>query len=105
MNLLDKHENLYVDVIDQPTNMIPVVGGEILVHIPIETLFYAENNREYYPLKIHNKKKMAKYVAEMLIEWGGNADTGSTEFEDFLDKMFEDALENGEMWLDADEGE
>jgi hypothetical protein len=103
MNILDKHENLYVSILDQKVNMIPVAGGEILIHIPIETLYYAENHRQYDPLKIHSKKKMVDYVIEWLTEFGGNCDTGSTEFEDFLDKMFDEALECGEEWLDMAE--
>lgn len=95
MKLLDKHENMRSQYISE-TN-------EIVVHIPVDTLFYAMNHRTYYPLKIHNKSKMIDYVAEWLTEWGGDAEIGSTAFEDFLDRMFEDALESGEEWLDADE--
>lgn len=107
MNLLDKHHNIYVDTLDQPVNMHPVEGGEILIHIPIETLFYAENHREYNPfeIKVKNKKAMVDYVVEWLAEWGGNQDTGSTEFEDFLDNMFEHAFEDGEEWIEYDEAD
>ena len=105
MNILDKHENIYVDSIDQKVNMIPVKGGEILIHIPIDTLCFAQNHRQYNPLKVYSKKKMVEYVLEWLIEFGGNSETGSTEFEDFLDKMFDDALESGEEWLGEAEEE
>ena len=92
MKLLDKHENITVDTRNQ--------DKEIVVHIPVDTLFYAMNHRQYYPLKIHSKKKMVDYIVEWLIEWGGDQEVGSTAFEDFLDKMFDDALESGEEWLD-----
>jgi hypothetical protein len=95
MKLLDKHENIFVDTRKQ--------DGEILIHIPVDTLFYAMNHRQYYPLIIHDKQKMIDYVVEWLIEWGGDAEVGSTAFEDFLDRMFSDAYESGEDWLDEDD--
>jgi len=105
MRLENKHDNIYVDSCDiqEGVNLIPVTGGEILIHIPIETLFYAMNHRQDCPLRIYDKKRMVEYVTEWLSEWGGNQDTGSTAFEDFLDGMFTDALESGEEWLDMDE--
>jgi len=95
MNIQDKHENIGTKVIED----------NIVITIPAETLFYAMNHREFIPLKIHNKKEMVDYVVEMLTEWGGDGETGSTAFEDFLDAMFTDALENGEEWLDFDDSE
>jgi len=75
-------------------------GKNIIVKIPIDTLYFAENNRQYAPLEIHNKTEMVEYVLENFLNWGGDQETGSCEFEDFLDKMFDDALESGEEWLD-----
>ena len=95
MKLQDKHENINVTS----------DGEEIKVHIPIDTLFYAMSHRQYYPLKIHDKQKMVEYVLEWLTEWGGDQEVGSTAFEDFLDRMFSDAFECGETWLDEDSEE
>jgi hypothetical protein len=94
MKLLDKHENITVDTRNQ--------DKEIVIHIPVDTLFYAMNHRQFYPLKVLDKRKMVDYVVEWLTEWGGDAEVGSTAFEDFLDRMFEDAYESGEEWLDED---
>lgn len=93
MKLLDEHKNIRTEYNPET--------DDIIVRIPVETLFYAMNHRIYNPLKIHNKQDMKEYVVEWLTEWGGDSETGSTEFEDFLDKMFNDALEGGELWLDA----
>jgi len=98
MKLQDKHANIYTDTFITDDN-------EILIHIPVETLFYAMNHRQFYPLKVLDKGKMVNWVVEWLTEWGSDAETGSTAFEDFLDRMFEEALENGEEWLDFDEEE
>lgn len=94
MKLLDRHEDIKTTY-SSATNTI-------ILRIPVDTLSYAMNHRQYYPLKIYNKTKMIKYVAEWLTEWGGDAETGSTEFEDFLDRMFSDAYESGEEWLGED---
>lgn len=95
MKLLDKHENICT-TFNQEQN-------EVLVHVPVDTLFYAMNHRQFYPLKVHCKNKMTDYVLEWITEWGGDSEVGSTAFEDFLDRMFEHALESGEEWLDIDE--
>jgi hypothetical protein len=99
MKLQDKHEDIYTD------HFVTDDYDELLVHIPVETLFYAMNHREFNPLKVLDRNKMVDYVVEWLTEWGGDAEIGSTAFEDFLDRMFDDALEIGEMWLDFDEDE
>ena len=71
----------------------------IIINIPIDLLFYAENNREYDPLIVENKEKMAEWVTKNILEWGGNQNTGCTEFQVFLDRMFIEALEDGQDWL------
>jgi hypothetical protein len=95
MRLLDKHKNIRTEYNPE--------SNDIVVRIHVETLFYAMNHRMYNPLKIHNKGDMLNYVVEWLTEWGGDAEVGSTAFEDFLDRMFDDALGGGELWLDMDE--
>ena len=93
MILNDEHENIETKL----------VGDNIIINIPVDTLFYAMNHRMYLPLEIHSRKEMVEYVVAMLVEWGGDGETGSTAFEDFLDAMFTDALKNGEDWLDFNE--
>jgi len=105
MKLLDKHENLYVDTSTYHYGPNDDKDNEILIHIPVDTLFYAMNNRQYFPLKINNKHDMVKYVVDWLLEWGRDQETGSSTFEDFLDNMFTDALESGELWLNEREEE
>ena len=78
-----------------------MVDGEIIVRIPVELIYFAETNRQDFNLVIKDKNKMAQYLAENILEWGGDQETGSTAFEDFLDNMFVDALESGEDWLEC----
>ena len=80
---------------------VKATSKDIIIRIPISLLRWAQENRED-ELKIKNKKDMADWVVDNILDWGGNADLGSTAFEDFLDAMFIDALEGGEEWLDAD---
>ena len=80
---------------------VKATSKDIIIRIPISLLRWAQENRED-ELKIKNKKDKADWVVDNILDWGGNADLGSTAFEDFLDAMFIDALEGGEEWLDAD---
>lgn len=75
---------------------------DIVIRLPIDLLVWAEEHKEDSPLKIHDKEAMADWIVEQLMEWGGDQDTGSTAFEDFIDGTFMEALEWGEPWLDAD---
>jgi hypothetical protein len=79
-----------------------ILGKNIIIEIPIDLLKWTQEQKNEDRLKIHNKQEMAKYVQDNLLDWGGNDDIGSTAFEDFIDTMFNDALENGEEWLDYD---
>jgi hypothetical protein len=78
--------------------------GKVVIEIPIDLLKHTQEWRED-SIKIRNKKEMSDWVVENILEWGGNQDLGSTAFEDFIDAMFIEALENGEEWLDWVAGE
>ena len=78
-----------------------VKDNNIIIELPIDLLKFSQENRDD-KLKINNKEQMVNYIVNNILEWGGNADIGSTAFDDFIDAMFIDALEFGEYWLDAD---
>ncbi len=73
----------------------------VVIEIPLELLKFAQENREYSPFKINDINKMGQWVADRILYWGGNQDTGSTALEDILDGVTEEAYECCEDWLEA----
>jgi hypothetical protein len=74
----------------------------IVIKIPIDLLVFAEKNRED-SYNVTDKLEMAKYIAENIIEFShtvGQQEIGSSDFTDLLDRMFTDAYESAETWLD-----
>jgi hypothetical protein len=75
--------------------------NKVVIEIPLELLKFAQENREYMPFKINDVNKLGQWVADNVLDWGGNQDTGSTAFEDILDGVTEDAYSLCEDWLEA----
>lgn len=74
--------------------------GKLIIEIPASLMTFAQRERPDFPLAIHDEEKMGEWVAKYLLHFGGDSEQGVTEFELFLDKMFINAYEDGEMWLD-----
>ena len=78
-----------------------IINDNIVIFIPTELLKFAEENRES-PYVINDMELMAKYVVDHILEFSsrGNYDEGYSDFYLLLDGLFDDAYENGQLWLD-----
>lgn len=88
----------YCDPLTGTTMTAKVEGDELVIRLPLELLIFAQAQREE-SLTITDKKAMGDYLETYILEFGGDADLGATEFEQLVDKCFMDALESGELWL------
>lgn len=79
-----------------------VENGKIIIEIPVDLLSFAEKNRPDSQYIVNDKNAMAEYVADNILDFGGDSETGITEFEMLLDKLFDEAYENAENWIEAD---
>ena len=79
---------------------ITVVHDEenIEIRLPIDTIFYAQSHRPNDSLKVTDKKMMASYVVENLVDYGSD-ELGETDFYRLLDDLIIQAYENGEKWV------
>lgn len=88
--------------IDNPTPeelmSASIDGDALLIRIPLDLLVFAQKQRED-PIIIQDEKKMAEYLVQKILQFGGDSETGSSAFEVLLDECFVDALESAEDWL------
>lgn len=77
-----------------------IENGSLLIDIPLDLLVFTQEHREI-PIYIIDKEEMEKALLNDILYWGGDSETGSTAFTDFLDNYFMDALENGELFLEG----
>jgi hypothetical protein len=75
-------------------------GDRVIIELPLSLLVFAQEHRED-SIIVTDEKKMGRYVAENILDFGGDTEIGATEFELLIDKLFTDALENGEDWLNG----
>lgn len=61
-------------------------------------LVRAQENREN-PYSITDVNEMAEYVVEIITGFGEDSETGITALEELLDRLFDDAYENTEEWI------
>lgn len=73
---------------------------DVFIVIPKDLVIFAQAERPDFPLKITDRDKMSEWMAKYLIHFGGDTESGVTEFEEFLDRMFIDAYENAEEWIE-----
>jgi len=78
---------------------IEIDSEEICIKIPIDLLIFAQENNPNNPCKIKDKTQMAKHFQEYFLSFGEDEVKGSN-FEETLDKFFEDATEYGADWVD-----
>ena len=86
-----------------------IEGDDLVIRLPLELLIWSQKQREE-SITVIDKQKMARYLTEHILEFGGDPEIGSTAFEDLIDAFFVDALESAEDWLkgwweEGDEGE
>jgi hypothetical protein len=76
----------------------------VYVKMPIDTLVFAQKNKEDYPYIITDKKSMAKFVSENILEFCndvGRSEVGETNFLVLLDDIFTEAYESAETWIES----
>jgi hypothetical protein len=84
--------------IDQINMTAKVEGDDLVIRLPLDLLVHSQLHREE-SMTITDPQAMAAYMAKYILDWGGDAERGSTAFEDFLDAFFMDALESAETWI------
>lgn len=82
-----------------------VVGNKIVIELPIDILVESQKLRPEFPYDILDVNEMAQYIAEYITDFGGDEETGSTELDLLIDKLFDDAYEWGEDWLESSDFE
>lgn len=79
-----------------------IENGKIIVEIPVDLLVFAQKGRPESPYIVTDEEAMAQYVAENVLSFGGDSETGDSAFERLLDSLFDTAYEDAEEWLGAD---
>lgn len=88
-----------INTIPDDTQMTAIVeGDELVIRLPLDLLIWSQEQREE-SITVIDKQKMAEYLAEYILEFGGDPEIGSTAFEDLIDAFFMHALESAEDWL------
>jgi hypothetical protein len=75
----------------------------ISINIPLELLVFCQSIRPEEPYLITNKRAMANYIVENILDYShevGQAEIGATDFTDLLDRLFTEAYESAEDWLE-----
>lgn len=83
---------------------VKIEDGNLLFVVPLDLLVWAQEHRDA-PYKIKGGKQMEKWIIGHALDFGGDSEGGYTEFEHYLDKMFDDAMEWGLDWIDMPENE
>lgn len=73
-------------------------GNDLVIRLPLSLLIWSQFQREE-SIVVYDKVEMGKWLAQNILEYGGDAEIGSTAIEQFLDSAFMDAIESGELWL------
>ncbi|MBE3093441.1 MAG: hypothetical protein IMZ52_00290 [Actinobacteria bacterium] len=77
---------------------------DILIRIPIDLLVYAQEWRDS-PFRITDKEVMTKWIVKNLLSFTRYNTSEISNFEVFLDEMFDEAIESGELWLEQEFGQ
>jgi hypothetical protein len=86
--------------------LITIASDEesININLPIDLLIYSQAWRDS-PFRITNKEDMAKWIVKSLLGFSYCNTSGMSNFEIFLDEMFDEAIEGGELWLEQEFGQ
>jgi len=76
-------------------------GDNIVINIPIELLKFAEESRED-PYIINDVEAMVNYFLRKVVQFSHRTNYAEdySDLEILIDNLFDDAFENGELWLD-----
>ena len=80
----------------------------IIINIPVGMLVYSQQYRPEEPYRITNKKEMARYISENILEYCsdvGRSEIGETDFISLLDRLFTEAYESAENWIEQSDWE
>jgi transaldolase len=83
-----------------------IIGDDLVITIPVDLLKHAFNNKEdnYDQFSIKDKKAFAEYVAKNILDFGGDSETGLSEFEIMIDALFEEIVESGQDFIEELDG-
>lgn len=98
-------EHLIDDMEKGIVKSITVTSDEesISINLPIDLLIYAQAWRDS-PFRITDKEAMVKWIVKNIITYS-RRDEGISDFEMFLDMLFDEAIESGELWLEQEFGQ
>jgi hypothetical protein len=83
-----------------------VEKDKVVIEIPLDILVFSQENRPDDPFKISRQKEMAEYVAQNIINFDEDQETGDSRFHNLIDDLFVQAYEDAEDWLELEhEGE
>ncbi|MDA1789224.1 hypothetical protein [Bacillus cereus group sp. BY5-1LC] len=79
-----------------------VSGNNVVIKLPIDMLVVAfDNNPNNYDeeIKVKYKRKFAEGFAQHINEHSGNAETGLTVFQEWIDQIFEEMIESDSSYI------
>jgi hypothetical protein len=80
----------------------------ITINIPVGLLTFSQTYRDDIAYNILDKKAMAKYISENILEYTkdiGRSELGLTDFLYLLDNLFDEAYESAEEWIEESNNE
>lgn len=78
--------------------VVRIEKNTLLINVPLDLLVWAQEHRDY-PYEITDQKAMQKWILRNALVFGGDSEAGYTEFEHYLDRMFDEAAESAEEWI------
>jgi hypothetical protein len=81
-----------------------IENNEVVIRLPFDLLAFAQKNRPEEPYHVTDKKAMGEYIANNILDYTknvGEQEMGNSVFTVLLDKLFSEAYEDGETWLDS----
>lgn len=74
-------------------------GDNVVIRLPIDLLVWSQEHRESGGLIIKNKKAMASYLKNRLLQSRYDSEAGTCALDRMIDDCFDEAYEDGEKWL------
>lgn len=75
--------------------------GNVVVTIPMSLVQFAQAGRGDFPLIIFKDRldEAGKWIAENILEFGGDSETGLSRFQQMLDDLCDEAVEDGQDFI------
>lgn len=83
-------------------NYVKVSGDNVVIKLPIDLLEVAFNdnlNNYDEEIKVKFKRKFAQAFADKVNETSSNSESGLTVFQEWIDVIFEEMIEDGESYI------